>query len=96
MQVLQTDGDPPNMGRIIFAIIGWTQKRREAEINNVREKRSGKAAPPLEWAGSAGPEDVRISVQAEMRPELLMFRSPGRLLFAVDCPASDSTEIHTR
>jgi len=28
--VIQTAADPPNHGRIIFAIIGWTWKSRKA------------------------------------------------------------------
>ena len=30
MAVIQTAADPPNHGRIIFAIIGWTWKSRKA------------------------------------------------------------------
>ena len=66
MQVFQTDGDPPNKGRIILAIIGWTQKSSVAERNKVRANRRGKATPPPEYAGSAGHEDVLVSIHDEI------------------------------
>jgi hypothetical protein len=31
MQVVHTAADPPNHGRIILAMIGWTWKSRNAE-----------------------------------------------------------------
>jgi hypothetical protein len=30
MQVFQTAGVPPNIGRIIFAIMGWTRNNKKA------------------------------------------------------------------
>jgi hypothetical protein len=37
MHVLQTAEEPPNQGRIIFAMTGWTSNRRKAERKIVRE-----------------------------------------------------------
>jgi hypothetical protein len=37
---LQTWGEPPNVGRIIFATIGWTRKRRNDPRKIVRVKRA--------------------------------------------------------
>ena len=38
MQVFQTAGVPPSLGKIILPIIGWTKKRSEALENNVSAK----------------------------------------------------------
>jgi hypothetical protein len=38
MQVLHTDDDPPNQGRIIFATIGWIWNSRKAERKTVAAK----------------------------------------------------------
>src|SRR5436189_88723 len=35
MQVFQTAGAPPNFGRIILAIMGWTENSRAALTNSV-------------------------------------------------------------
>jgi hypothetical protein len=45
MHVVQTPGLPPNQGRMVFAIIGWTWKRRNAlrkmvEANSIMGQRS--------------------------------------------------------
>ena len=69
MQVFHTDGDPPRRGRIILAIIGWTQKSSEAETKSVRANRSGKAIPPLGRAGPTATEDVLDSEYVEMMAE---------------------------
>jgi len=37
MQVVHTAAVPPNHGRIIFAMRGWTWKRRKAERKIVTE-----------------------------------------------------------
>jgi hypothetical protein len=37
MHVLQTDEEPPNHGRIILAITGWTSNRRNADRKMVIE-----------------------------------------------------------
>jgi len=42
MQVFHTCGVPPNFGRIILPIMGWTKNSKKALTNNVRAK-SGKA-----------------------------------------------------
>jgi hypothetical protein len=36
MAVIQTDATPPNHGRIVFVMIGWTWKSRKALRNVVR------------------------------------------------------------
>src|SRR5262249_57961869 len=46
MHVFQTDGDPPSRGRIILAIIGWTQNSSRALTNSVRANSSGKGSTP--------------------------------------------------
>ena len=38
MQVLQTDDDPPNHGKIIFATIGWIWNSRNADRKTVVAK----------------------------------------------------------
>lgn len=35
MQVLHTDDEPPNQGRIIFATMGWIWNSRKAERKTV-------------------------------------------------------------
>ena len=40
MQVVQTAEVPPNHGRIILAMTGWTSKRRKADSEMVRAYRS--------------------------------------------------------
>jgi hypothetical protein len=42
MQVFHTAGVPPNMGRTIFANIGWTQNRRAELTKRVTENRASK------------------------------------------------------
>jgi hypothetical protein len=42
MQMIQTAGEPPRMGRIILAIIGWTQNRSPALTNMVTANKTGK------------------------------------------------------
>src|SRR5882724_6447349 len=46
MQVFQTAGVPPNLGRIILAIIGCTRKSNVALRKSVVAKTSGKGTPP--------------------------------------------------
>lgn len=36
MQVAHTDAEPPNHGRIAFAMMGWTTKSKNALIEIVR------------------------------------------------------------
>jgi hypothetical protein len=40
--MIQTVGDPPRVGRIILAIIGWMQKRSPALTNMVVANRRGR------------------------------------------------------
>lgn len=42
MLVVQTAGDPPNLGKIILATIGWTRKSRPELIKRVRVNRTRK------------------------------------------------------
>ena len=58
MQVVQTDGEPPNCGRTIRAIIGWTRNRsaaatRMVTAESVAARRSFKvgATPRLQPLG---------------------------------------------
>src|SRR6266481_4427354 len=75
MQVFQTEGDPPRRGRIILAIIGWTQKSSEAETNRVRANRSGKAIPAPGGAVSSGDLAILVSEHIEMALEGPMLQS---------------------
>lgn len=68
MQVFENEGDPPKRGRIILAIIGWTQKSSEAETNSVRANRSGKANSPPLGAGSTESGEVLVFEYVEMIP----------------------------
>src|SRR5262245_7497710 len=47
MQVFQTWGVPPSLGKIILPTIGWTRKSKNALTNSViAKKSSGKGPPP--------------------------------------------------
>jgi hypothetical protein len=60
MQVFQTAGVPPNIGRIIFAIMGWTRNKREALRKIATEKMIAILDPPL--AGAAhGPSNAPVT-----------------------------------
>jgi hypothetical protein len=61
MQVFQTEGEPPRRGRIILAIIGWTQKSSAADTRSVTANKSGTAIPPPGGAGSIGSQNVLVS-----------------------------------
>ena len=95
MQVFQTEGDPPSRGRIILAIIGWTQKSSEAETKSVRANRSGKAIPPPGGASSSGSEDVLGSEHVEMMLEGPMLQ-PRLASLVTDHSMADSFKPSTR
>ena len=67
MQVVQTADVPPNHGRIILAMTGWTSKSRKAESEMVRAYRSMDLrrtiyAIPIAGAGGGGASQELMSI----------------------------------
>ena len=88
MQVFQTEGDPPRRGKIILAIIGWTQNSSEAETKSVRANSNGNAIPRPEGAGPTGPDDVLVSEHVET-----MLEGPMREPLIVNGPEQEPIQL---
>src|SRR5690242_3531016 len=100
MQVFQTAGVPPSIGRIILAIIGWTRKSRNALRKMVPDHRAAMPSYLLRYEASSNlvirctlsiPFSVRSTTKATpVAAKTALARAP---IFAVLNPAVGMAQV---